>query len=1066
MSEKQILNDIELQDENEKESLSSTEEETYFENDDVARYEKKKINPFFKFFRTLFFRMTFDQILKGRKGNLSIKDMNEIPRTLRLEKYERQLSKQWSKEEHSKHPSLFRAIFRQEWMQFVLIYFTTAIYELFALAFPLMSSFIIKWLNKEDAGVGMGILWIALTILFQLITTLSSEFTKKWAFTLGLRIRNGLIGIIYDKALKLNSAGIVEPGKLINLMGNDCPVYIGNIEMIMFGSASPVMFIVLFVLIWNNMGKWVYVPLVVFVVFVALNVFFGMMYGFFYYKFIYAKDKRLSFFSEILKNIKFVKYNRWEKPMVKKTLAKRVLEIIFLFFVGFSRSLFFSLAIQIGSAMSIAIFTVMIFKEAQFQLAAVITTISLFNSIRVPVRTIGLLATCTSTINVAMTRIEKFLLTRELPPISINNSSSENAIEMKNVKFIYPNGETAFECEDLNIKKGEFVCVIGSVGSGKSSFLMSVLSELERQEGDVTINGKVTYASQNPWLMNSSVRENILFLNSFDKKKYNQVVKDACLVTDIDSLMGGDAYVVSEKGSNLSGGQRQRIALARALYDSKDIMLLDDPLSAVDFQVGTYIFENAIQKSLKQKTRIIVTNQMYLLEKADRILVLENNKLAFNGSLEELKKSDLASSQLVKTLSVKSEKAEDQTEEIITGDAYATKVREESREVGRLPLSVYFNYIKSGSFILFAMVVLMLVGRIVALYYYNASLTKWGKSLHPLLKLPQGKKEFFYQFCYSFIGDTVGVFGCEICLVLFCITVSVRLHKQTINKLLRCKLGFFDITPIGRIQNLFTRDFHMLDFNMPYYIEPLIVNISTILITFITIVQTSIYLVIMVLAILIIFVAIYSFVIKPVIELQRLDSIMRGPIFVHFDQTILGLPIVRASGAQISFKEKLIAKVKNNTVALYACKMTKYWFLQRSDWIGALISIVTVIVIVVTKLKHSMEPSLAGTALTNITSIPTSITNFAMSLIEIETFMQSTERILMINKLRNEESERVKEKYVEPSKLWPTTGKIEFVDFKFRYRRGLPVVLNKISAVVEDKEKLVLLVELVVESPL
>ncbi|ELP84449.1 canalicular multispecific organic anion transporter, putative [Entamoeba invadens IP1] len=1053
MSKIKSDNEIELSSESIEASSSSTEEDAYFESTEVISNDRSP-NTIKKFINTIIFRMAMKQIMKGRKGNLTVKDMNPVSKNLNVEDEVEYYKSEWKKQSLNKNPSIGKVILKREWKRFLFMYLMVAIYDLFSIAFPLECQFITKWLNKEDAPKSTGILFIFLTFCFQMIACSSSECAKKFMFTTSLRIRNGLIGVIYEKALKLNAAGIAEPGRLVNLMSNDSSTFLSNLEYFMTGIASPPMFIVLYSFMGYYVGKWVYVPLVVLAFFLIVNLCYGRVNTFFYNKFVASKDKRLSFFNEILRNIKFIKYNRWEKPLEDKVNKYRNWEIVFLYFTGFFRAMFFTFTIDVGPMMAVLMFVAMVYSEAAITLPIVVTSIALFNSIRIPIRTVGIGMANITCLNVSLKRINKFLTTPELVPITSTASKSEYAVEMSRVNYSFPNNETAFACDELKIKKGELVCVLGSVGGGKSSFLLSLLNELEKTQGDTVINGKITYTSQTPWMMNASVRENICFLTSYDKKQYQSAVYDACLATDIDSLVGGDAYVIAEKGANLSGGQRQRVNIARALYDPKDIILLDDPLSAVDFKVGTYIFENAIQKHLAKKTRIVVTNQTYFLEKADRILVIDKNQMVFNGSLEELKKSNIPASQFVKTLSKKIQKEEEQEEEIITSDASGTKTREETREIGRVPLHVYWQYIKSGSLLMFFIMWLCLAGRICALYYYNTYLTKWGKSIRPLKGAPQGDKGLFNIFAYSFVGDIAGIFLTEEAIILFCLIVSVRLHKNLIHKLLKCKLGFFDVTPMGRIINYFSRDFQNVDFTIPPTSEPLIVNITTIVIVAITICKASIYLVILVLVIAIIFVCLYIFVSKPIIELQRLEGITRAPIFVHYDQTLLGLSTIRSSNGQEQFKDKLIEKIKNNTTSLYLTKMAKYWMLQRMDWLGVFICFVTVTVLVITKLQKSMEPSLAGTALTNICNIPSTVNVFAMSIIEIETNMQSTERVLQLKKLRAEESENVKEKYHNPPSSWPSTGSVEFSDFKFRYRRGLPMVLKGINATILPKEKI------------
>jgi len=1053
-------NEIEMISENQSESESSSEDDGIFEKEKVVKYEKNTKWSFSKFLEVLFFRPTFPQLLKARRGNLKVGDLHRMPRPLYYETYEEKLKRSWEHELKSKRPWLIWSLIKQEWWYMLIAYIAFALYEIFSLGFPISSKYIVKWLKEDNPEKYWGYLFLVFIIICQIVICFSQEFAKKWSFVSALRMRNGLTGLIYEKALRLNAAGIEEPGRFVNLMANDAAVGLENLEYFLMGISCPPMFVILYSFVFYYMGHWMWVPFGTLIIFLIINFVFAIVTNMLYEKFVYKKDKRVSYISEVLHNIKFIKYNAWEDPTNKRIFMLRLIEELFLYACEFVRCFFYTFTNQFGSVLAFVLFLVMYCYKAEMDMSSIVTTISLFKSIRVPVRRIGMAATSYSAMNVSMERIKKFLLKTELQPVPVQTKKSSKAIVMKDVEYKFPNGTSAFSCKKLKIKKGELVCVLGGVGSGKSSFVLSLLSELERTSGETMINGKFTYASQSSWLMNATVRENICFLEPYNKEKYTKVVKAACLTADIDSLVGGDQYVIAEKGANLSGGQRQRIALARTLYNARDIMLLDDPLSAVDFKVGTYIFENAIQKYLDGKTRIIVTNQTYFLEKADKILVLDNNELAFQGSLEELKNSDLEAANLIKTLSQKKEDNNDTPAEIVSGDSYSTRTREEAKEVGRVPTSVYLAYLKASLYIFALLLVLLIAARVCAQYYYNRYLTKWDKSISD--EYPQGEEKYFVLFCVTFGADFIGLLLCEFAVITFCIVASHNLHSMLIKKLLKAKLGFFDVTPKGRVLNYFSKDFQQIDYVIPANIERLIVNICSVAIIAITVVQTSIYLVILVLVIATIFLVIYAFASKPIIEMQRLEGVLRSPVFIHFDQTLLGLSTIRSENGQHSFKSKLIDKIKNNTQSLYTTYMTKLWFLQRMDFIGTFVIVLTNAVIVICKTTDdtdgssapTIDPGVAGTALTNLTNVTTNINVIGLSLIEIETAMQSTERALMINKLRNEESEKVMKRYSNPSNEWPLKGEIRFEKFKFRYRKGLPLVLKGIDTKIQDKEKI------------
>ncbi|KAK4704538.1 lysophospholipase, partial [Phenoliferia sp. Uapishka_3] len=189
---------------------------------------------------------------------------------------------------------------------------------------------------------------------------------------------------------------------------------------------------------------------------------------------------------------------------------------------------------------------------------------------------------------------------------------------------------------NLAIPKGQLCAIVGSVGSGKSSLLQALVGEMKRTRGEVTFGGSIAYCSQQAWIQNCTLKENILFGQPLDEARYQQVIHDACLDADLAMLPYGDLTEIGEKGITLSGGQKQRVNIARALYFNADIILLDDPLSAVDAHVGKHLFDNAICGSLAGKTRVLVTHALHFLHQVDYILCIEHGKLLQQGTYDEL----------------------------------------------------------------------------------------------------------------------------------------------------------------------------------------------------------------------------------------------------------------------------------------------------------------------------------------------------------------------------------------------------------------------------------------------
>merc|ERR1719495_1204653 len=214
-----------------------------------------------------------------------------------------------------------------------------------------------------------------------------------------------------------------------------------------------------------------------------------------------------------------------------------------------------------------------------------------------------------------------------------------NANKVKNEPFSLKN-------IDLKIPKGSLCAVVGTVGSGKSSLLSALLGEMERISGRVSVSGRIAYVSQQAWIQNATLKDNILFGSKMQAEKYNKSIDDCALTTDLEILPARDETEIGEKGINLSGGQKQRVAVARAVYADADLYLLDDPLSAVDSHVGKHIFDKVIgpHGCLKNKTRVLVTHGVTFLPQVDNIVVMKKGVISEVGSYRELlaQKGDFA----------------------------------------------------------------------------------------------------------------------------------------------------------------------------------------------------------------------------------------------------------------------------------------------------------------------------------------------------------------------------------------------------------------------------------------
>lgn len=273
-------------------------------------------------------------------------------------------------------------------------------------------------------------------------------------------------------------------------------------------------------------------------------------------------------------------------------------------------------------------------------------------------------------------------------------------------------GKQPFKLSDIDFEIGrnELVAIVGGVGSGKSSLLAALAGEMRRTSGEVILGASRAFCPQYAWVQNTTVQNNILFGKRFDPTWYQKVVEACALLPDLSILPNGDATEIGERGITLSGGQKQRLNIARAIYFDADIILLDDPLNAVDAHVGKHIFDQAICGLLKNKCRILATHQLHVLHRCDRIIWFEEGRIVANDTFQNLMETSHAFSQMMLTEN-KHEKQDvsDQTHKEIIVElkeendvkepaAIVQLMQEEERAVKSVPWSLYTSYLHlSGS---------------------------------------------------------------------------------------------------------------------------------------------------------------------------------------------------------------------------------------------------------------------------------------------------------------------------------------------------------------------------------
>lgn len=294
--------------------------------------------------------------------------------------------------------------------------------------------------------------------------------------------------------------------------------------------------------------------------------------------------------------------------------------------------------------------------------------LTLFNLLTFPLAILPMVITSIVEASVAVGRLTDYFLAEELQQNAVLREDAvdemgEETVRIRDATFTWNKSESVNALENINFSahKGELTCLVGRVGSGKSSMLQSMLGDLWKIRGEVVLRGSTAYVAQQSWVMNATVKENIVFGYKWDPQFYDRTVEACALIDDFASLPDGDQTEVGERGISLSGGQKARLTLARAVYARSDIYLLDDVLSAVDQHVGRHLIDNVLgpRGLLAGKTRILATNSIPVLMEAHFLALLREGKIIEKGTYEQLiaMKGEIAA--LIKSVQSEGQRADD-----------------------------------------------------------------------------------------------------------------------------------------------------------------------------------------------------------------------------------------------------------------------------------------------------------------------------------------------------------------------------------------------------------------------
>ncbi|XP_041075962.1 ATP-binding cassette sub-family C member 3-like isoform X1 [Polyodon spathula] len=545
----------------------------------------------------------------------------------------------------TKQPSFLKALLKAYGSYFLIGSVYKLMQDLISFVNPQLLNLLINFTEQKDVPSWWGFALAFLMFFCALLQTIILHQHFQYCFVTGMRLRTAIIGAVYRKALVItNSAKRSSTvGEIVNLMSVDAQRFMDLTTFLNLLWSAPLQIILALYFLWQKLGPSVLAGVAVMVLLIPLNAAIAMKTRAFQVEQMQYKDARIKLMSEILNGIKVLKLYAWENSFKEKVKQIREKELKVLRKSAYLGAVSIFAWTSAPFLVALTTFAVYVTVDDKNVLDAkkAFVSLSLFNILRFPLNMLPQVISSLVQASVSLKRIQSFLSHDELDPDSVDkkNIASGCVVTVVNGKFTWAKSDPAtLHSINLMVPHGSLLAVVGHVGCGKSSLVSALLGEMEKLEGEISIRGSVAYVSQQAWIQNATLRDNILFGKPYNAEKYSSILEACALLTDLEVLPGGDQTEIGEKGINLSGGQKQRVSIARALYSEADIYLLDDPLSAVDAHVAKHIFDKVIgpEGLLKDKTRILVTHGITFLPLVDNIVVLVDGSVSEMGSYQEL----------------------------------------------------------------------------------------------------------------------------------------------------------------------------------------------------------------------------------------------------------------------------------------------------------------------------------------------------------------------------------------------------------------------------------------------
>ncbi|XP_058809452.1 ATP-binding cassette sub-family C member 4-like [Phymastichus coffea] len=1032
--------------------------------------------------KTFFWWLT-DLIRYGRNQDLVANDLYDTISEDRSEILRKCLEIAWQNEKNTacikkRKPSLWKAFIRTYFREFLKLSLFILGSTIIMTIEPCLLELMMSYFHPTSTMTQMQAYLNATAFIFLMV--LRSLLSRHGFFhltRLGMRARIAHTSLIYKKMVRMSvSASKSHNSSVISLLTTDVS------KFDTFFTFSPYMIIVPIQVVATTYLIWQYVDLNSTLLSVALMIFLTMpvlalynkIFLIFRTKQTLRTDKRLLLISEIVSGIRAIKMYVWENYFEDRVRIARGLEIGSYLKIAYLTSIVGATAHFCHRLCVFVIILICLGQHSIITARQILPIAQHFNNLRDSITSLLFLALRRiADLRVSMKRIEDFLLMQEvdLNVEKIKYDNTDEIISIKNVTVSLDDQSHILENINLNFAPKNLYAIVGAVGSGKSLLLKLILGELRLTSGRVFVNGKLSYASQEPWLFPGSIRDNILFGEEYDEKRYDNVVSACALLEDFAHLPYADKTMVGDKGMNLSGGQCARVNLARAVYRDADIYLFDNPLSAVDTRVAKKLMDECIHKLLEHKTRLIITHNMELLTEVDDIIFLNSGTIEFRGNIENFRRNDLYLKHL----------PSDQTDNLDQGldilklktDVSNTiinssKINNEPLETeeliakGTVKMSVYSRYIKAGGIYRLLLMVFLTCIFVLSVMFYDYGLVKWIQERNS----SSLNKVEYNATTYSVNSDQnipLILGGIILVIVILSIVINIgsnifmlcasnNIHNDMFSHLIRTTLRFFESNPSGRILNRFSDDTRIADDLLPKVLFEVIqpffmvtaLTLSVVIVNWWIIIPSSI--------LIFLFVLIGKMYVATVQKLTRLVGNAKSPVLSFIASSLAGLTTIRACKAEDIVSKDFDSRQDRHTAAqflVWALIPANYLWAELTN-LGLLTT--TVYVCIILKNDDTFE-GYVGLTLMQIMNMTTELSSMLIRLVQSLAYMPNIERMLQYTELPQEDftSNKLEKKL---PKSWPNKGGIKFEKLYLRYLDDSDPVLWNISFTIASGSKI------------